>query len=61
MSYGFLLLSGTAIINKLFVLKNTGDQEKYVIEKFLNKLTRIIQLTRSQVIYRVDYKLPYKL
>ena len=29
------------------------------MKNFSSKLTRIIQLTRSQVIYSVDYKLPY--
>ena len=29
------------------------------MKKFVNKLRRIIQLSRSQVIFRVDYKLPY--
>ena len=29
------------------------------MKNFVNKVTRIIQLTRSQVMFRIDYKLTY--
>ena len=36
-------------------------QEKSFNENFVNKLTRIIQFPCSQIIFRVNYELPYKL